>query len=204
MPCRRHALFVVPALLVLPRPALALRARVGEVTALTGPAAAVFSGEPPRALAPAAPIMMEDLLTTGPAARLACRLEGGLDLRMGENAALRVDALALRGPRPGVALRGFGGALLLDVPRAERPAPVDVAMPWAHIGVRGTRFFAGVLDGVQAVFVVRGRVEVRAPGGAVSLGAGEGVDVAADGSAGGVRSWGPPRIARALALVGAT
>jgi ferric-dicitrate binding protein FerR (iron transport regulator) len=183
---------------------LALRARVGEVTALSGAAAALFTGEPPRPLSPAAPIMTEDLLTTGPAARLACRLEGGLDLRMGENAALRVDALALRGPRPGVAWRGFGGARLLDVPRTEHPVPVDVALPWAQIGVRGTRFVAGVLDGVPAVFVARGRVEVRAAGGAAVLGEGEGMDIAADGMPGPVRAWGAPRIARALALVGAT
>jgi ferric-dicitrate binding protein FerR (iron transport regulator) len=201
---RRRALLAVSMLAALPRPALALRIRVGEVTALSGAAAALFSGEPPRPLSPAAPIMMEDLLTTGPAARLACRLEGGLELRMGENAALRVDALALRGPRPGVALRGFGGAMLLDVPRAERPVPVDVALPWAHIGVRGTRFVAGVLDGVHAVFVARGRVEVRAAGGVALLGEGEGVDVAADGAPGPVRVWGAPRIARALSLVGAT
>lgn len=203
MRSRRHALLVAPVLLALPRPALALRLRVGEVTALSGSAAALFTGEPPRALSPAAPIMMEDLLTTGPAARLACRLEGGIDLRMGENAALRVDALTLRGPRPGVALRGFGGALLLEVPPADRRVPVDVTLPWAHIGVRGTRFFAGVVDGVHAVFVARGRVQVRVAGGAVSLGEGEGVDVASDGVPATVRAWGAPRIARALALVGA-
>ncbi|BDG70265.1 FecR domain-containing protein [Roseomonas fluvialis] len=200
---RRH-LLLAPALLVLPRPALSQRIRVGEVTALTGAAAALFSGEAPRPLAPDAPVLMEDLLTTGPAARLACRLDGGLELRMGENAALRVDALALRGPRPGTSLRGFGGALLLDIPRSERPAPVDVTLPWAHIGVRGTRFFAGVLDGVQAVFVARGRVEVRTAGGTVPLGEGQGVDVAPNGAPGPVREWGAPRIARALALVGAT
>lgn len=200
----RRALLVVPALAALSRPALALRMRVGEVTALSGAAAALFSGEPPRALSPAAPIMLEDLLTTGPAARLACRLEGGLDLRMGENAALRVDALALRGPRPGVALRGFGGALLLDVPRAAPPIPVDVVLPWAHIGVRGTRFVAGLLDGVQAVFVARGRVQVRAAGGAALLSEGEGIDIAPDGMPGPVRAWAAPRVARALSLVGAT
>jgi len=199
----RRVVIAAPALAVLAHPALAARIRVGEVTALSGAAAALFSGEPPRALSPAAPIMMEDLLTTGPAARLACRLEGGLELRMGENAVLRVDALALRGPRPGVALRGFGGALLLEVPRAEPPVPVDVVLPWAHIGVRGTRFFAGVVDGVHAVFVARGRVQVRVAGGTAMLGEGEGVDVASDGVPGGVRAWGAPRVARALALVGA-
>lgn len=199
----RRRLLLAPALLLLPRPALARRVRVGEVTALTGTAAALFSGEAPRPLTPAAPVLMEDLLTTGPAARLACRLEGGLELRMGENAALRVDALALRGPRPGTALRGFGGPLLLDIPPSERRPPVDVTLPWAHIGVRGTRFFAGVVDGLHAVFVARGLVQVRAAGGTVALGEGQGVDVAADGTPGPATSWGAARIARALALVGA-
>lgn len=204
---RRTTFLLLPAgLLARPGLASAARAQVGEVTALSGVASALFSGEAPRSLAPAAPIMIEDLLTTGPAARLACRLSGGVELRLGENAALRVDALALRGPRPGAALRSFGGPLLLDIPpdaAAGRRLPAELTLPWAHIAVRGTRFFAGTMEGVNAVFVARGAVEVRGAGASVPLTEGEGVDMAADGAPGPVRRWGPPRIARALAMVGA-
>ena len=76
---RRRTLLILPAaLLAAPRAASAARARVGEVAALSGSAAALFSGEPPRALSHPAPIMIDDLLTTGPAARLVCRLDGGI------------------------------------------------------------------------------------------------------------------------------
>lgn len=199
---RRRLLLL--ASMLLPAPALAGRARVGEVTLLDGSAVALFSGEPPRPLAPAAPVMIEDLLSTGPATRLACRLDGGVDLRLGENASLRVDLLALRGPRPGTAIRSFGGAVLMDIPpeaTAVRRGATTLTLPWARIGVRGTRFFAGPLDGGNAVFVARGQVEVAAAGAVAVLTEGEGVDVAEGGPLGPVRRWGAPRVARALALV---
>ncbi len=196
---RRRLLLALP-LLPLAAPARAVRTRVGEVTAMAGSAAALFSGEPPRALAPAAAILMEDLLTTGAGARLACRIEGGIALQMGENAALRVDMAALRGPRPGVAVRSFGGAVLMDIPAQPRGAAVGLTLPWAHIGVRGTRFFAGPSNGRDAVFVVRGAVEVVAPGGRVVLSEGEGADVVAGVPTAAVR-WGEARIAAALASV---
>jgi ferric-dicitrate binding protein FerR (iron transport regulator) len=195
---------LLAALLAAPLPARAARTLVGEVTLLNGSAVALFSGEPPRTLSPAAPIMMEDLISTGAGTRFACRLEGGLELRLGENASLRVDQAALRGPRPGTAIRSFGGAVLMDLPPADaagRRAPSTLMLPWAVIGVRGTRFFAGPLDGRNAVFVERGQVEVSAAGQSALLGEGEGVDVAEGGPPGAVVRWGAPRIARAMALV---
>jgi len=196
---RRRTLLGLP-LLVAVSPAHAGRSRVGEVTSLAGAATALFSGDPPRALAPQGAILMEDLLTTGPAARLACRLDGGLLLQLGENAGLRVDMATLRGPRPGVAIRNFGGPVLLDIPTGAPPIPTSLTLPWAHVGVRGTRFFAGESDGRDAVFVERGRVEVTVPAGSVTLSEGEGVDVAGSGL-GPVTRWGAARIARAMALV---
>ncbi len=196
---RRRLALALP-LLPLARPALATRTRVGEVTALAGRATALFSGEAPRMLEPAAPILMEDLLTTGAGARLACRIEGGIALQLGENAALRVDMAALRGARPGVAVRGFGGAVLMDIPPQPRGAAVGLTMPWAHIGVRGTRFFAGESNGRPAVFVARGAVSVEAPGGTAVVAAGEGVDVVGGVPTAPVR-WGEARINAALASV---
>jgi ferric-dicitrate binding protein FerR (iron transport regulator) len=199
MPMPRRALLLLP---LLPRPALAARTRVGEVTSLAGAATALFSGDAPRPLAPAAPILMEDLLTTGAAARLACRLEGGIALQLGENASLRVDMAALQAPRAGVAVRSFGGNLLMDIPATGgRATPVGLTLPWAHVGVRGTRFFAGESQGRNAVFVVRGEVEVEASAGTARLTAGEGVDIAAGGAPGPVTRWGEARITAALASV---
>lgn len=196
----RRAVLSLP-FLALGQPALASRTRVGEVAAVSGTAVALFSGEAIRALSPAADVLMDDLLRTGEASRLACRLEGRIDVRLGENAALRVDALTVRGPRAGTAIRSFGGPMLFDRAPVPGHQPTEVVLPWARIGVRGTRFFAGVLDGVQAVFVARGQVNVATGHGQALLGEGEGVDISEAGAPGPVRRWGEARIARALALV---
>ena len=124
---------------------------------------------------PAVPVLLDDILSTGSGSRLACVLEGGITLRLGENATLHIDALILRGPAARVSLRSFGGALLFDRPAssttsaaaADLQPATTLQLPWARIGVRGTRFFAGPLDGVNAVFVAEGRVVVE-PGGGVA------------------------------------
>lgn len=200
---RRHFL---PLLLAAPRPARAGRARVGEVLSVVGGAAALFPDEPPRPLSPAAPVLLDDLLATEAAGRLACQLDGGLALRLGGGARLRVDAAVLRGPQAGVVLRdlGVGGPLLIDRPPAPGAAPISVLLPWGRIGVRGTRVFAGVMDGFGAVFVARGSVTVDGGGARVALAAGDGVDIPLQPSGPPdlpVRRWSPARVARALALV---
>lgn len=202
MPLLRRAIMACIAFAAPPRRVLAERARVGEVAAVSGEALARFAGDPPRALVPAAPLLLEDLLTTGAGARLHCALQGGIEIRLGERASLRVDAQTLRGPRAGTALRVFDGPVLLDRAPQAGSAPIDVTLPWARIGVRGTQFFAGPLDGRFAVFVVRGRVMVEAADRRVAVAAGEGVDIAAPGAPPGpVQRWGQPRIDRALASV---
>src|SRR3712207_7538662 len=97
---RRHLLPLVT--LAAPRLGHAARARVGEVSSVTGAAAALFPSDPPRPLSPASPVLIEDLLATEASARLACRLDGGLELRLGGGAKLRIDAAVLRGPQAGV------------------------------------------------------------------------------------------------------
>lgn len=216
---RRALAAALPFLPALSRPGAAQqrRPRVGELTAVTGTALAHASGEPPRRLEPEAGILLEDMLATDPDARLACRLLGGVELRLGGNATLRVDRLALRGPRPGIGLSSLSGPLVFDRPAPAAAAqpprgsgaavPVSLDLPWARIGVRGTRFFAGPLDEVFAVFCARGALEVVLPGGGprAVLAAGEGVDVPRRPGpaplALNVHPWGAARIARAFALV---
>lgn len=190
-----------------PRALASVRMRVGEVSELTGEATAHFPNAAPRALAPAAPLLRQDLITTGRAARLAGRLEGGIEFRLGERASLRVDALRLQGPRAGTVLRIFDGPVLLDRPPSEggghgAAPPIILEFPWGRIGVRGTRFFAGPLDGRPAVFVFRGQVAVEAGGGRVLLRDGEGVDLRSPAARlGPVSRWSRARIDRASALV---
>lgn len=223
---RRHALLPLLAVplvlpgLTAPARAAASRARVGEVRSVSGIADAHHPDEAPRVLTAGTEILLADLLVTGADSRLACRLEGGIDLRLGANASLRVDALTLRGPRAGIALRAAGGPLLFEraspppsaaAGPAVAPPPTTVSLPWARIGVRGTRFFAGPFEDALSVFVAEGRVVVQptvAGAPRLTLGAGEGIDLPSQPVPGGVptvppqvRRWAPARIARALALV---
>ena len=72
-------------------------------------------------------------------------------------------------------------------------------MPWGRIGVRGTRVWGGVMDGVGGVFVARGRATVDALGVRVTLIEGEGVDIPLQPFGPPdltVRRWGEARIAR--------
>lgn len=193
------------ALALLARPALAQqRPRVGDVAAVTGRALAHFGSEPPRPLAPAAPLLLEDTLATDPDARLACRLATGIEIRLGGNATLKLDRLALRGPRRGALLQSLSGPLVFDRPPAAGAVPVTLDLPWARIAVRGTRFFAGPLEEVHAVFCARGAVSVARDAWRVRLGPGDGVDIPrtdAPVPEPPVRQWGQARIARAFALV---
>jgi len=203
---RRHFLFL--AMLAASRPAEASRRRVGEVSSVAGNAVAKFPGpdDEPRSLVPASPVLLEDLLETDASARLACLLEGRLALHLGGGARLRVDRVVLRGPQTGVILRDFGagGPLLVDrAPTPDAP-PTVVELPWARLGLRGTRVFAGVMDGFGSVFVARGRVTVDAIGTRVILTGGDGVDIPLQPFGPPdlpVRRWSQARIARALALV---
>ncbi|MTE01092.1 iron dicitrate transport regulator FecR [Paracoccus sp. YIM 132242] len=98
----------------------------------------------------------------------------------------------------------LGGAMVFDRPEDLPPIDLTVRSAFARIGVRGTRFFAGPSNGVFAVFVARGSVEVRTNnqvGGFTLLGPGEGVDIAA-GRTGPVVRWGQARVDAAFASVG--
>lgn len=204
---RRFLSMLLLSAVLPPRALASVRMRVGEVSELTGEATAHFPDAAPRALAPASPLLRQDLITTGRAARLTGRLEGGIEFRLGERASLRVDALTLQGPRAGTVLRIFDGPMLLDRPPREDGSqgmapPIILNFPWGRIGVRGTRFFAGPIDGQPAVFVFRGEVAVEAGGGRVLLREGEGTDLRSPAAPPGPASrWSRARIDRASALV---
>lgn len=96
-----------------------------------------------------------------------------------------------------------GQALLLEVPPGSETG-FEVVTPQAIAAVRGTRWAVDVADGKTAVFVVNGQVSVRrdADAPAVTLGPGEGVDVAPGTEPLTVRRWGAARAAALLARFG--
>ena len=96
------------------------------------------------------------------------------------------------------------GAVLVNAPAQPRARSFQVLTPQAVAAVRGTEWAVDVVEGRTSVFVREGQVAVRRPNarGGVTLGPGEGVDVAADRAPLTVRRWSPERAAALLARFG--
>jgi hypothetical protein len=99
-----HRRFLPLLLIGLPRPAGAApdgRVRVGEISAVTREAVARFA-DAARTLAPAADLLLDDLVSTGPAARLVAQLEAAQGRRPGCRTTSGVSApRRRRATRPG-------------------------------------------------------------------------------------------------------
>lgn len=181
------------------------RAEVGAVDRVQAPADAVFAGDA-RTLERTAPVYFLDLLRTGEAARLRVTLADASTITMGEHAALEVNELVYS-PEPTstteATLNLLKGALLYigDKLRGEERRRVLIRTPVAILGVRGTRFWVGPIDGATGVLVVGGEVLVSNPKGRVRLGAGEGTMIQADGSLSPAKTWGEAKVQRALDMV---
>jgi hypothetical protein len=183
----------------------ATRDAVGAVERVQDPAQAVFANDT-RDLRPAEPVYYLDLLRTGAAARLRVGLADASTINMGENAELRVDELVYA---PGAeteteaTLNLLKGALLFigDKLGVNERRRVLIRTPVAILGVRGTHFWVGPIDGATGVLVVAGEVLVSNAKGRVRLRDGEGTMIDADGSLSPRKTWGEAKVQRALDMV---
>ncbi len=150
-------------------PAPAAEPIVGAVEAIRGQAFARPEGaSSTRALADGAPVHLGEVLTTGADSRLHVALEQGGTLQLGADAAFVVDSMAL-GEAPSEAertvMRLFAGPFRL----AGAHEGTEVRARLAVLGVRGTDFWGGDIDGGFGVLVRHGVVEVITGGGRVTL-----------------------------------
>ena len=102
------------------------------------------------------------------------------------------------------ALRLVTGALLVEFQPQPGAENFQILTPEAIAAVRGTTWAVEVERGKTSVLVVAGKVEVQARrgGAAVSLGPGEGVDVADPAQTLQVKTWGEARVRKLLARFG--
>jgi ferric-dicitrate binding protein FerR (iron transport regulator) len=169
--------------------------QIGKVTEIRGTASAEAAAGM-RPLAENGPVFLAELLRTGDESRLGLHLGQRTSVRLGARSRLRVDRYIADA---GGEIIVDSGQLLFDG-RATRG--LTIRSPYALIAVRGTKFFAGQLDNGFSVFVARGAVSVSAAGTEVILRAGDGTDIAYVGAPPTpAKKWGPPKIARAFALV---
>ncbi len=180
---------------------------VGTVESLAGKAT-VDSGGAKLALGTGAVIRLGDVIETAGDTKLAVRLNDGTALNLGPGARFAVDQFAFdpaarKGEFVGRALQG-GFFFVGGRTEAQPNAKVEIRSPHALLGVRGTAFFAGPIDGEYGVFVRDGRVAVTAGGETLPLAATEGTMIKAPGDKPQPkRVWPQPKIDRALASVGA-
>jgi hypothetical protein len=178
-------------------PALSADA-VGKIADLQGEAVAE-QAKNQRKLQIASPVDIGDTLATAKSSRLRAALGQKTTLRMGAETRVKIDNFIVDA---GGELTLGGGALLLDSPPGSFPKSLSVNSPFALIAVRGTRFFAGSIDGQFGVFVDRGSVDVTAGGKTVRLNHGQGTDIKRRGGPPEpAKTWGKPKIRKAFALV---
>lgn len=130
------------------------------------------------ALLAAQPVAAQNACTSntiGDPPRTAYDCGGGILIEREAAAAMGVPVADIAADTPTATLAS--GAMLVSV--APGAGGFQVRTPHAIASVRGTVFFVDVTLGGTAVFVTEGIVAVTGGGSTVSLGPGEGVDVAA-------------------------
>jgi hypothetical protein len=177
---------------------------IGSVARMQGDCTGTSDGTI-ETLAPGMAVRLNETMKTGAAARMELVFDDGTHLTVGERSTLVLDRFvyqpagasvlhaAVTGP-----FRFVSGAL---GPGASRQA--SVTTPFALIGVRGTDFWGGPIDGAFGVFLAEGSISITAGGREVVLTAsGSGVNVEGGGAApGDPTDWPADKVARALATV---
>ena len=154
-------------------------------------------------------VNMNDVITTGPGARLQVTFRDETQLTLGENARVVIDRFVYDpGSSTGVlALQAGAGALRFTTGKLGSMTNKDVTVqtPSAALAVRGTEFWGGVIDQQYGVLLLSGELDVSNSVGAVTLDdRGEGTDIAPS-----LKDeyapldpyyWPPEKVARALAM----
>lgn len=215
MTTRLAAAFSILALLLfLCAPARTARAaedgsdgQIATVAAIEGEAALVRGTEPPAALAPDAPLFLNDKIETGPGAKLHILFVDDSELTLGENAQLTLDEYVYDPDDTSSSKGRLGllrGAFIFTSGLIEKTAKPDVRLNVAYgsIGLRGTTVWGGETDSQYGVFVSDGSVSVETRRGRVRLASGEGTDLGGPNAAPSKpKAWGSPRIGKALGTV---
>jgi len=126
------------------------------------------ANDPARPLAVGNPVFQNEIVKTGAQARAELRLADATSLSMGENATVRLDEFVY--DKDGSAtINLVTGALRFISGAKGHPGKLTIKTPVATIGVRGTDFWAGPIDGVYGVLLLNGKVDVTNSGGSVTL-----------------------------------
>jgi hypothetical protein len=199
-------LIAFAVLLALPRAGAVAQEAIGTVNRLQGEASGLIGGTT-LPLSPNASVFLNEVLSTGEAARLEVTLSDSTRLTLGEKAKLTLGTYVFN-PAAGRRTIRFAlvGAIRFVSGKLSKlvSSRVSLTTPVAIIGIRGTEFFAGPIDDqALGVFLIEGAVSVsNAAGQRILSRPGQGTNIAAPGAAPGpVTFWPQPKVDRALAAV---
>ncbi len=179
---------------------------IGAVSRIQGEASATRGGAT-RALGLNAAVFLNEVVSTGEAARLEVTLTDNTRLTLGEKARLTLDQFVFdpAAGRGAIRLGVVGAFRFLSGQLSKLPnSEVSATTPVATIGIRGTEFWGGPIDNqALGVFLIAGAVSVSNAAGVQILSRpGQGTNIAAPGGAPGpVTLWPLDKVSRALATV---
>ena len=142
----------------------------GTVLRIKGNAIAMQDAVP-RVLEADSSIFIGDVLSTGPDSRLEIQMVDDGIFTLGESTTFMVIDYTFGGGNPNGLLRLLSGAVSAASGRLAKAAGAEFVMEAesATIGIRGTTFWAGELDGVFQVGLWSGAVVVKNRGGSVEI-----------------------------------
>ena len=179
---------------------------VGKVTRLQGRAVAMQDAFP-RPLKEGDPVLLGDVISTGKRARLEMTMIDEAVMTLGEKTIFVVVDYLTSGDQPNAAMRLLQGVFSATSGNLVKMASAKftVSTEVATIGVRGTTFWGGTLDGGKfEVALLKGKgIYVETKAGRIDISAiGEGTAIASPDSAPTTpMKWGGNKLARAIATV---
>jgi hypothetical protein len=199
------ALCAAGIFLISPARAAEESVRIGTIAAVEGSASVTHTGGKPQTLKINDPVYLDDEVATGAASRAHILFIDDTEVTLGENATFSADDYMFDEKDHSAdkahynALRGtfiyVGG--LID---KNKNASVDT--PYGSVGVRGTAFWGGAVDGKYGVLCAAGAIAVRNKGGEVLVKSGEGTDLKGKAVVPtAARAWSQDRIDRAKRTV---
>jgi hypothetical protein len=179
---------------------------IGAISRIQGEASGT-RGNATRPLSLHASVFLDEAVSTGEAARLEVTFADNTRVTLGENAKLTLGTYVFN-PAAGrgtINFRVVGAFRFLSGQLSKLAnSDVNVITPIANIGIRGTEFWGGPIDGQSlGVFLVEGAVRVSNAAGEQILNTpGQGTNIAtSDAAPGPVTFWPPDKISRAIATV---
>jgi ferric-dicitrate binding protein FerR (iron transport regulator) len=207
--CRLRRALVIPAiaagvLLLAGSGGMVDDEKVGVVTIINGPAFAMQDAAP-RMLAKGTGIFFGDVLSTGKGARLEIRMIDDAEFTLGERTLFVVEKYFLEEGQGNAAIRLMTGAVKVITGKIAQlnARPFKLQTSVATIGVRGTTFWGGLLDGVHQFALLAGSaITIENKAGRVEITeVGNGTKVASDDAPPSApHNWGQGMLNRAAAM----